>query len=109
VVSAAADSLGMALVARELLAAALEAPMVEADKHVPALQGASREARKYRAARHRYAQALADYQCEGGALAMRRADSARQSWAYAEWAIICGAPTAQVAARQAAMKPAGDK
>lgn len=101
--SAAADSLGMALVAREELATALEVPMVEADKHVPALQGASREARKYRAARHRYAQALADYQCERTALAMRRVDSARQSWGYAEWAIICGAPTAQVEARRAAM------
>ncbi len=102
----APDTLATALAARELLAAAIEAPLVAADKHVPALCGGSKAARRYRAARHRYAQAIADVRTERTAIAYRRESSARITWAYAAAAIISSGrlPADQVDRRNAALR-----
>lgn len=100
----APDTLAIALAAREALAAAIEAPLVAADKHVPALCGGSKAARHYRAARHRYAQAIADVRTERTAIAYRRESSARITWAYAAAAAMARAPHDQVERRRDALR-----
>jgi len=103
-VVSAPDTLATALAAREALAAAIEAPLVAADKHVVALCGGSKAARHYRAARHRYAQAIADVRTERTAIAYRRESSARITWAYAAAALVGSAPHDQVERRNAALR-----
>lgn len=100
----APDTLAIALAAREALAAAIEAPLVAADAHVSALRGDSKAARHYRAARHRYAQAIADVRTERTAVAYRRENSARITWAYAAASAMARAPHDQVERRREALR-----